>query len=282
MSVQIFDPRPCALGEGPLWHPERQQFFWFDILGQRLLSQTAGGPQEWRFDRMASAAGWIDHDRLLIATETGLAVLDLRDGGLTDLVAVEGDRSDTRSNDGRADRQGGFWFGTMGKQAEPGAGAIYRYYRGQVRQLYDAISIPNAICFSPDGSNAYFADTARQIVWRQPLDSDGWPKSSRQDYLDLSAQGFYPDGAVTDADGGFICAIWGEGAVIRFDADGEQTHRWPVGGLHASCPAFGGADVRQMLVTTALQGIDNPDSAQGLTYLIQTGLQGVAEPKVIL
>ena len=54
-----FDPRICELGEGAFWHPQRQQFFWFDILGRRLLSRDAGGPQEWRFDRMASAAGWI-------------------------------------------------------------------------------------------------------------------------------------------------------------------------------------------------------------------------------
>lgn len=282
MTAQIFDTRICALGEGPLWHPERQQFFWFDILGQRLLSQDRGQPVEWRFDRIASAAGWIDRDRLLIATETGLAVLDLRDGALTDIAGVEGDNPDTRSNDGRADRQGGFWFGTMGKQAQHGAGAIYRYHRGQVRQLYDAITIPNAICFSPDGGSAYFADTAAQRVWRQALDADGWPIGARQDYLDLGPRGLHPDGAVIDAQGGFCCAIWGDGAVIRFDADGQQTHRFAVGGLHSSCPAFGGPDLRQLLVTTAQQGIDQPGPAHGQTYLLAAQMPGLPEPRVIL
>ena len=28
---RIFDDAQCALGEGPLWHPEREQLFWFDI-----------------------------------------------------------------------------------------------------------------------------------------------------------------------------------------------------------------------------------------------------------
>ncbi len=282
MTAPIFDSRACALGEGPLWHPERQQFLWFDILGQRLLAQDADGPREWRFDRMASAAGWIDRDRLLIATETGLAVMDLIDGALTDLVAVEADHPDTRSNDGRADRQGGFWFGTMGKQAQAGAGAIYRYYRGQVRRLFDRVTIPNAICFAPDGQAAFFTDTAQAIIWWQALDGDGWPTGDRQVFLDLGAQGLHPDGAVIDADGGFCCAIWGAGAVIRFDAQGRQTHRITVGGLHSSCPALGGPDLQQMLVTTALQGIDNPDAAQGLTYLATAPVPGLAEPRVIL
>lgn len=75
MSWEVFDPRVCGLGEGPLWHPERQQFLWFDILGRRLLGE---GGAAWTFDRAVTAAGWIDRDRLLVATETGLAVLDLQ------------------------------------------------------------------------------------------------------------------------------------------------------------------------------------------------------------
>ena len=279
----IHDHRICQLGEGPLWHPERGQFFWFDILGRRLLSQDAdGGPLEWGFAEMASAAGWIDRDRLLIATETGLSVLDLRGGDPERIAALEAGNAATRSNDGRADRQGGFWIGTMGKAAEPGAGAIYRFYRGEIRRLVGGITIPNAICFSPDGRTAHYADTDRGIVWRQPLDGDGWPIGERQVWLDLSAQSWSPDGAVMDATGGFCCAIWGQGAVVRFDPDGRQTHRWDVGGRHSSCPAFGGPGLSQLLVTTARDGIDHPDDDQGKTWRLDAGLTGLPEPRVIL
>ncbi|MTD99993.1 SMP-30/gluconolactonase/LRE family protein [Paracoccus sp. YIM 132242] len=278
----IHDDRQCQLGEGAFWHPERRQFFWFDILGKRLLSQDNGAPVEWRLDRMASAAGWIDRDRLLVATETGLAVLSLGDGSLTDLAAVEADNPATRSNDGRADRQGGFWFSTMGRNGEAGLGAIYRFYRGEIRKLVEPITIPNSICFSPDGGTVHYSDTDRGIVWRQGLDTEGWPVGERQVYLDLSAQGWSPDGAVINADGGFCCAVWGQGAVMRFDADGNRTHHWTVGGRHSSCPAFGGPDLTQLLVTTALDGIDDPDEAQGKTYLLDTGVTGLPEPRVIL
>ncbi|TBN42716.1 SMP-30/gluconolactonase/LRE family protein [Paracoccus subflavus] len=279
----IHDHRICQLGEGALWHPERGQFFWFDILGRRLLSQDdGGGPLEWRFDRMASAAGWSDRDRLLIATETGLSVMDLRGGDLDRIADLEAGNAATRSNDGRADRQGGFWIGTMGKKAEPGAGAIHRFHRGEIRTLVDTITIPNSICFSPDGGTVHYSDTDRRIVWRQGLDADGWPIGERQVYLDLSAQGWSPDGAVIDAAGGFCCAIWGQGAVVRFDADGRQTHRWDVGGRQSSCPAFGGPGLSQLLVTTARDGIDNPDDAQGKTWLLDAGLSGLPEPRVIL
>ena len=72
----IFDTRPCTLGEGPLWHPERQQLFWFDIIGKRLMTRSdaepGAGPEEWQFAEHCSAAGWIDRDRLLIASEIAL------------------------------------------------------------------------------------------------------------------------------------------------------------------------------------------------------------------
>ncbi|MFC3628513.1 SMP-30/gluconolactonase/LRE family protein [Paracoccus angustae] len=278
----IHDTRQCRLGEGAFWHPERRQFFWFDILGRRLLSQDDGRPVEWRLDRMASAAGWIDRDRLLVATETGLAVLSLADGSLTEVAAVEAENPATRSNDGRADRQGGFWFGTMGRNGEAGSGAVYRFCRGEVRKLVDPITIPNSICFSPDGRTVHYSDTDRGIVWRQGLDADGWPAGEPRVFLDLSAQGWSPDGAVIDADGGFCCAIWGQGAVMRFDPDGKRTHEWKVGGQHSSCPAFGGPGLSQLLVTTALDGIEDPDEAQGMTYLLDTGLAGLPEPRVIL
>ncbi|TKW65951.1 MAG: SMP-30/gluconolactonase/LRE family protein [Paracoccus denitrificans] len=280
--MTVFDDRPCELGEGPLWHPVRQQFFWFDIIGRRMLSRDANGPLEWRFDDMASAAGWVDRDRLLIASEGGLAVLDLRDGSMEALAAIEADDFGTRSNDGRADRQGGFWIGTMGKSAETGRGAIYRYFRGEVRQLIAPITIPNAICFSPDGTLAYFADTAVNRVWTWQLDDDGWPVGDPKPFLDLSAMGLSPDGAVIDSAGAICVACWGAGKVVRFSQRGERLDDMAVGGLHSTCPSYGGSDMCDVLVTTARQDIESPDSAQGLTYLMRASVAGLPEPRVIL
>ena len=175
MTPQVFDPRACRLGEGALWHPLREQLFWFDILGKRLLSRTGKTPLEWRFEEHVSAAGWVDSGRLLIASETALFLFDLNDGTRTDVVPLEADNPVTRSNDGRADPWGGFWIGTMGKNAEAGAGAIYRYYKGKLRRLFTNITISNAICFSPDTHYAYFTDTRTRCIMRQALGAEGWP-----------------------------------------------------------------------------------------------------------
>ena len=284
---RVYDGRACALGEGPLWHPELGQLFWFDILGKRLLSRAGDTPLDWRFDEMFSAAGWVDRDRLLVASETALWVMDLASGALDQVTALDADNPLTRSNDGRADPYGGFWIGTMGKQAETGLGSIWRYYRGELRRLFPDITIPNAICFSPDRHHAYFADTRKATVWRVGLETfDGWPKGSPEIFLDLSHEKRSPDGAVTDAAGNLWLAEWGASRVACYGPDGVFQRAVPVGGRHSSCPAFGGAEFSTLFVTTARQGLSPEvlaaEPLNGCVFTAESGSRGLPEYRVIL
>ena len=181
--MSVFDKRQCALGEGPLWHPERKQLFWFDILGKRLLSRTADGPLEWRFQSHVAVAGWVDHDTLIIVSETTLLRFDIPTGKTSPLLDLEADKPATRPHDGRADPFGGLWIGTIGKGVEAGAGSLYRYYRGEITQLKTGMTLPNSICFSPDGRTAYYAETTDQRILRQPLDA-GLSRSQQARHID--------------------------------------------------------------------------------------------------
>jgi sugar lactone lactonase YvrE len=286
MNVETFDDRTCLLGEGPLWHPERQQLFWFDIMGKRLLTRTEDGPVHWQFDRHVSASGWIDRDTLLIASENDLFRFDLEKGEEERIAPLEADNPVTRSNDGRADPFGGFWIGTMGKHAERGGGALYRFYRGEVVRLRDNVTIPNATCFAPDGRTAFFADTAEHIVWRVPLDAEGWPKAEWEVWLDHRASGINPDGAVVDAEGRFWCAEWGGGRVACYDADGFLIEEISLDVPQPTCPAFGGEGLSALFLTSARQGLplDEIDDAprSGMTFMVSTTIHGQPEHQVKL
>lgn len=273
----IFDDRRCELGEGPLWHPERGQLFWFDILGRRLL--TPG--QEWRFADYVSAAGWVSRDELLIASSRELFLFNLESGTRRHILPLEADNPVTRSNDGRADPWGGFWIGTMGVKIEPEAGAIYRYYQGELRQLLGAMTVPNAICFSADRRFAYFTDTDTQIIKRQPLDAgSGWPDGDPETFIDLTGTDFRPDGAVVAADGTIWNAQWGAARVAAYSSDGEFLQAIEVPGKQSSCPAFGGTDLTTLHVTTAAEGLKG--AAEGLTYAIEDVAKGLPEYQVKL
>jgi sugar lactone lactonase YvrE len=270
----VFDARVCTLGEGPLWHPLREQLFWFDILGNRLLSQGPNGPEAWAFDENVSAASWVDEDRLLIASESGLDLFDLNTTNRERLVTLEADNPVTRSNDGRADPWGGFWIGTMGKHAEPGAGAIYRYYQGQLERLFDGITVSNAICFTPDRSFACYTDTPTRQIIRQPLDDDGWPTGAPEVFVDLTDEGLYPDGAVFDAAGCLWNAQWGASRCARYDPAGRFLGAIDFGARQTSCPAFGGADFRTLYMTSAAVGLKAPGPTEGQTFATVPDIDG--------
>ena len=268
----------CTLGEGPLWHPERNALFWFDILGRKLHSIG----QNWQFDEMVSAAGWLDHDRLLIASETRLMVFDLATGDSRTLCALEAEIATNRSNDGRADPQGGFWIGTMGKQAQQSAGAIWRYHKGELRKLFAGITISNAISFPPDGQSACFTDTPTRQIMRVALDSEGWPVGRPEIWLDLTADGLNPDGAVFDAAGIFWLAQWGAGRVAAYGPDGRCLREVECPAPHTSCPAFGGPDLSDLYCTTAREGRQNPGPLEGATFRAAGIANGQREHRVIL
>jgi sugar lactone lactonase YvrE len=269
----IFDDNRCELGEGPLWHPLRQQLFWFDILGKRL--HTKG--QHWDFDDHVSAAGWIDHDTLIVASSRALMTFDIITGDTEHLCDLEADNPVTRSNDGRADPQGGFWIGTMGMDAEMGAGTIYRYYRGELRVLFANLQITNAICFAPSEQTAYFTDTNTQMIMAIDLDPDGWPTDDPRIHIDLRGTDFRPDGAVADEAGNLFSAQWGVGRIAVYDPNGTLIETFDLPAIQSSCPAFGG---QTLYCTSAAVGRDGPDD--GKTFAIQTRYTGQTEHQVIL
>ena len=280
--VAVYDPTPCDLGEGPLWHPLRQQLFWFDINNHRMHTRHANETQTWQFDEYVSAAGWVDESQMVIASESGLSLFDITTGARDMVCKIEADNPTTRSNDCRADPQGGFWFGTMGKNQEPEVGAIWRYYRGELRQLYPDITIANAICFAPSGDLAYFTDTPTGKVWRQALDEDGWPQGNPDLFLDLTADSYRPDGAVVDVEGDLWIAQYGHGSVVRFGPDGTEKETITVPGSNTTCPAFGGRDLCTLFVTTARQSMADPAPEDGQTCHLTVDATGQAEHRVIL
>ncbi|WP_114009316.1 SMP-30/gluconolactonase/LRE family protein [Cohaesibacter intestini] len=286
MNADLFDDRRCSLGEGPLWHPERGQLFWFDILAGRLLTRTGDGPAAWDFDQMVSACGWVDHDHLLVASETRLFLFNLVSGAEERVCDLEGDNALTRSNDGRADPYGGFWIGTMGKKGEDHAGAIYRFYRGELRRLYDRISISNAICFAPDGRHAYFTDTRTQRLMRVALDGEGWPAAEADCFIDFRADDLDPDGAVVDAVGNLWVAQWGASRVAVYGPDGDFLFAEAFGAPHLTCPAFGGREGQTLYVTSARCELDEAGIAQhplaGSVFQRDVTLKGQREHKVQL
>lgn len=281
----IIAPVENSLGEGPLWHPERQEIFWVDINNRDLFACDADGgdPRRWSFGEAVSALAWVDRDTLLAAGESGLWRFSIPTAEAVKVWELNADAPDLRSNDGRADRHGNFWIGTMGWRHDEGAGAIWRVTAEGPRLYRDGITVSNAICFSPDGRLAYWTDTHRNVIMRQPLGPDGAPEGEAEPWA-RPDKGF-ADGAVCDAEGHVWNAHWDGWRVVRYRPDGtvERIVELPV--ARPTCPAFGGPDLTRMFVTSARTGLSDEalrgQPAAGALLAVDLDVPGLPEARFV-
>lgn len=276
------------LGEGPGFDPAANLAWWFDIEGRKLFTHDLANGETQGFDLPFAASAMAftqDGQHQLMLAQGGLYLRDTATGSLELHLPLEAENNVTRSNDGRVHPCGAFWISTMGWQAQEGAGSIYHYYRGHVQRLRDGVTIPNAICFSPDGKTAYFADTALGTVFRVETDpATGLPTGEPSPFLTSFDGG--PDGAVTDQDGNIWIAIWGGSRVAGYSPQGDPIGEVRISAAHASCPAFVGQDARQMLITSAKAGLDpqqlaaSPDA--GATFCTDIDFTGKFDPRVAI
>ena len=272
------------LGEGPTFDPATGTAWWFNIKGRELheLHLESGRKTLHVLPFMGSVLAVIDPLRQLIASDRGLFIRDTKTGELTAYAALESNPNN-RSNDGRVHPSGSLWVSTMGRKAEKEAGAIYHVAKGVVTRLYGNISIPNGICFSPDGSIGYFVDSAINHIMRVDLDpATGVPTGDATVFSDQSGNPGDVDGSVCDADGRIWNARWGQGAVDVYTPDGTRIARHAVPATQSSCPAFIGAKADRLLVTSAWQDMDEAarkaDPNAGQTFELGVAVNGRFEP----
>ena len=288
-NISVFSDHVCELGEGPSYDPATDALFWFDIVNGLLLEQgvTSGALKVHELGQMASAIAIIDDKRQLIATETGLHVRDVSTGKLTLHTPIEADNALTRSNDSRVHPCGAFWVGTMGKGEEKGAGSIYWFFKGELRTLYTGITVSNSICFSEDGSIAYYTDTSTGLLMRVACDpATGLPVGESNVFVDHRQSKGYVDGSVVDRDGVLWNAVWGGKAVKAYSPEGVLLREIPMPAGQSSCPSFVGAKADRLAVTSAWKGKDDKqrklDPQAGMTFLLDIPVNGRFEPRVLI
>lgn len=286
VAVRVLHRGRCHLGEGPAYDAASDTAWWFDILERRLYEARLATEEVTvhALPMMASALAVVDDRHQLLVAEDGLYLRDRHEGHLVLHAALPPSDIPLRSNDARVHPSGTLWFSTMGRHAEAGAGAIHAFHRRRVQTLFSSISIPNAMCFAPDGRFGYFTDTARNELMRVPLDpASGLPVAAPERLLRHAGPGGL-DGAVTDAEGLIWCAHWGGGCIVAYSPAGEVLRRLRVPALQVSCPVFVGADFATMLVTSAFESMDDVaragDHHHGRTFMVHPGAIGRPEPRI--
>ena len=257
----------AALAEGPRWDARTEHLWWVDIAGKALhrFDPATGDDQAVAMPSMiGSAAPTTDGDRVLVALEDRLALVEFGSGELEDLVAVPHAHPGLRTNDGNVDPEGRFWVGTMALDESPGKGALYRYADGELATILEPISLSNGLGWR-DG-RMYYVDSPTKRV--DVMDYDG-DVADRRPFAHIEEGVGVPDGLVIDDEGGVWVALYGGAQVRRYSPEGELTEKLEVPADNVTAAWFAG---KRLFITTAR----SPQPLGGSLFVAEPGVSGPA------
>lgn len=246
---------PDALGESPLWDWREDCLWWIDgVAGsvrRRRWHDGRWAPGE-RFE-LGEHVGSIalrDGGGLVVALERDVIAWDPLTGVRQGLLAGAVGDPRVRLNDGKADRQGRFVCGGMGRGLEPLGQLLQLDPGGRVSVLAHGLKVGNGVCFSPDGRTLYYADTPARVLYACDYDPCTGMASTPRVHIDAAPYQSGIDGATVDADGRIWAALIRAARIGCFDPDGRL-----LGSIEAPTDlptslAFGGPDMSTLFVTS--------------------------------
>jgi sugar lactone lactonase YvrE len=219
---------------------------------------------------------------MLAATKSGIHFLDTGTGRLEPAARPETQLPDNRFNDGRCDRQGRFWAGTMSDARRDPVGTLYRLDADLAcTPLRNAIIIPNSLAWSPDGRTMYFADTFRHTIWAWDYDPATGAATRERVFADTGAG--RPDGSCVDADGCLWNAEYGAARIVRYTPGGKVDRAVELPVDNPTCCCFGGPGLDELYITSARQRLSAADLARqplaGSVLAVRPGVRGLPESR---
>jgi sugar lactone lactonase YvrE len=276
------------VGESPLWDAARRALWWVDIeaCAIRRLDLADAALQSWTLPERVACVALHADGGLVAALETRIVHAAPGAAGaitLATLATPRHERADMRFNDGRCDRAGRFWVGSMVRDmgANVAAGRMYRLDgHGFAPVHIDDLYTPNGLAFDPDGRGVWWSDShpLSQCVWHAPLAADG-TVGKRRLVIDMHDLPGRPDGAAMDIDGGYwICANDG-GRIVRLTPDGRVDRSIAVPVSKPSMCSFGGDALDTLYVTSIQPAQPQGDDIElaGEVFALRPGTQGLAE-----
>ena len=278
------------LGESPVWNEREQALYWVDIRRPAIrrldfavgrvetLVMSGSGPSA-----LIGSIAFADDGRLVVALGDEVALYD-RDTHRVETIARLRQRiPDHRFNDGRCDRQGRFWVGTMHNITRAPEGVLYRLDgRSEFAEVSSGIRIPNSLAWSPDGRTMYFADSLLYTIFAYDFDPGTGKLGAKRVFATTQPPAF-PDGSTVDAEGHLWNAQFNGWRVVRYAPDGRIDRVIEVPTHRPTCCAFGGPGLDVLYITTASQQMSPAELAAqplaGALLALDAGVRGLPEPR---
>ena len=280
--LQVAVRMRSILGEGPCWDDRSGQLYWIDILGQSIhrFDPSDGLVKTWSTGESSG---------LICAMEQGIYSFDPERGDFARMIGrPDADLVNNRFNDGKCDPAGRLLAGTMSQDENEGhgdkapAGTLFRINPDWSTQaLLKNISISNGLAWSGDGNTLYFIDSPTRQIRAFDYDQEAGEISRQRVAIDFRNEAGIPDGMTIDAQGRLWIAQWaGWGVSCWNPVSGKKLDEIMLPCQNVTCCAFGGSDMTDLYITTAVIGLDQDQQARqpdaGSLFCIRTQARGLA------
>ena len=288
MKPEIFDPRTCHTGEGPIsLGLDNEEVMWVDIIGKRVLSRNLRTDKTSEYETVEDVGFVIPRTSggYILGTATGPIAIDAsceREEFPTRRDAdKKSDPIPTRWNDAKVAPDGALFLNTLTYALEPGAGGLYRVHPDDLKleRILSDFTIPNGMGWNQAGDTFYLIDTPTGAVEAFDYRDGEIGKRRTMWRTDDKSQGL-PDGMCIDAEDGIWVAFWSGGCMRRIDPHSgyrvTEEIRFPV--PHVTSCAFAGDKLQFLIATTGHQG-DTENKQAGMTFILEPGVLGTPTRK---
>lgn len=253
----------AELGEGPIWSAREQALWFVDIKGRRIhrYDERSGERRSWNTPEYVGFIVPLAGGGFICGLKRGLHHFDPVSGAFTLVTRVDSDHPANRLNDGFVDAAGRLWFGTMDNDQKQPTGSLYRFDSRGLKSCDAGYVITNGPAASPDGRTLYHVDTLKRVIYSFDLDDAG-VLSNRRAFAQIDTPGAYPDGPAVDASGCVWISLYGGWGMRRYSPQAKAFETFPLPVANCTKAAFGGADLRTLYITTALQGLSAEQRAR--------------------
>jgi sugar lactone lactonase YvrE len=278
----------AQIGEGPWWSAAEQRLYWVDIVGKQIhvFNPADRTNRTHTLPDIVTCVAPRAKGGLIVSMRTDIAYYDpptdKMPGKLTS-AATPTERAGNRFNDGKCDRQGRLWAGTMGDvDWDAPVGNLYRFDGKDAVRMEEKICCSNGLGWSPDSKTMYFTESFQHRIFAYDFEATSGTLSNRRVFLELEPHGnAFPDGMTVDAEGYVWCAQPMFGRIARYDPKGtlERVVELPVS--RGTGVMFGGKDLDTLYVTTMRTTLSEEQLAEeplaGSLLAFKPGVKGIAE-----
>lgn len=270
------------LGEGAIWNSTWNKFLYVDIEGKKVgcIDPITNIVVEKFVGQKVGTVVSAEDGSLVVAMQGAIAVLNFDTGELNELTKIEFDMPTNRCNDGKCDPAGRLWVGTMNSEADGAVGALYSFDGKNLNKEISNRKVSNGICWSKNHKIMYYIDSFDYNIKSYDFDLTSGTISNENVVVEVIQPGFTPDGMAIDEEGMLWVAIWGGGCVHRYNPfSGELIGKVDVDAPNVTSCAFGGTDMKQLLITTASIGLNEEQLIQfpqsGSLFIVDTAITGM-------